>query len=138
MKSRYEGIQNYIMHANESCFFLSLLSVAEEERKRRGWASEDIPVDFLDAVRTCIDKGWLWKDFIVANDCAILSWLTGEDVKKEVVQDVGFVKANQYTIEKWVWGDRTHFRRRGWDVYKNSQTVKNGYRMCTYKYTFEE
>ena len=136
MKSRYEGIQNYIMHADESCFFLSLLSVAEEERKRMDWAFPKI--DFLDAVRTCIDKGWLGSDYFVNDDIAILRYLTGEDVKKEVVQEVGIVKGNQYTIEKWVCGNRTHFRRRGWDVYKNSQTVKNGYRMCTYKYTFEE
>ncbi len=136
MKSRYEGIQNYIMHADESCFFLSLLSVAEEERKRRFGAPEEI--DFLDAVRACMDKGWLKNDFTVVNDCKILTLLTGRKVTKEVVQDAGIVKANQYTIEKWVNGSRTHFRRRGWDVYKNSQTVRNGYRMCTYKYTFEE
>jgi hypothetical protein len=121
------------MHANESCFFLCLLSVAEEERKRMDWA---VPkVDFLDAVRTCMNKGWLKNDFTVTNDCKILEYLTGEKVTKEVVQDVGVVKSNQYTVEKWIWGDRTHFRRRGWDVYRNSQTVKNGYRMCTYKYT---
>lgn len=138
MTSRYDGIQNYIMHADESCFFLSLLSVAEEERKRRGWADSEIPIDFLDAVRVCMDKDLLWRDCTVADDCGILTLLTGRKVTKEVVQDVGFVKGNQYTIEKWVWGDRTHFRRRGWDVYKNSQTVKYGYKMCTYKYTFEE
>ena len=130
MKSKYEGIQNYIMRANESCFFLSLLSVAEEYLGKE--------LDFLDMVRICMDKGLLWKDFTVYDDCKILALLTGRKVTKEVVQEVGIVKGNQYTIEKWVWGDRTHFRRRGWDVYKNSQTVKNGYRMCTYKYTFEE
>lgn len=130
MRSRYEGIQNYIMHADESCFFLSLLSVAEEYLGKE--------LDFLDMVRVCMDRGWLKNDFTVVNDCKILSLLTGRKVTKEVVQDVGIVKGNQYTIEKWVWGDRTHFRRRGWDVYKNSQTVKYGYRMCTYKYTVEE
>ena len=137
MKSRYEGIQNYIMHADESCFFLTLLSVAEEERKRRGWVDSEIPIDFLAAVRECMDMGWLRNDFTVVNDCAILKRYTTHKCTKEVVQDVGIVKANQYTVEKWAWGDRTHFRRRGWDVYKNSQTVKYGYRMCTYKYTFE-
>ena len=136
MRSRYEGIQNYIMHADESCFFLSLLSVAEEERLRRYKTYEEI--NFLDAVRMCIDKKLLLSDFTVYDDCKILSLLTGVKVTKEVVQNVGIVKGNQYTIEKWAWGYKTHFRRRGWDVYKNSQTVKNGYRMCTYKYTFEE
>lgn len=136
MKSRYEGIQNYIMHADESCFFLCLPSIAEEERERRGMVP--VRVDFLDAVRVCMDKGYVWKDFTVVDDCKVLALLTGKKVTKEVVQDVGVVKGNQYTIEKWVWGNRTHFRRRGWDVYSGSQTVKNGYRMCTYKYTFEE
>lgn len=135
MKSRYEGIQNYIMHANESCFFLSLLSIAEEERERHFKMS--VPVDFLEAVRVCRDRGWLADDFSVLYDCRILEYLTGRSCTKEVVQDAGIVKANQYTVEKWVWGSKTHFRRRGWDVYKDSQTVKNGYRMCTYKYTFE-
>ena len=100
MRSRYEGIQNYIMHANESCFFLCLLSVAEEYLHAT--------LDFLDTVRPCMDKGWLLNDFTVADDCRILTLLTGRKVTKEVVQDVGFVKGNQYTIEKWVWGDRTH------------------------------
>lgn len=138
MRSRYEGIQNCIMHADESCFFLTLLSVAEEERKRRSWVDSEIPIDFLVAVRECMDKGWLRNDFTVVNDCTILKRYTTHKCTKEVVQEVGIVKGNQYTIEKWVWGDRTHFRRRGWDVYKNSQTVKYGYRICTYKYTFEE
>ncbi len=136
MKSRYEGIQNYIMHADESCFFLTLLSVAEEERVRNG---NKLPqVDFLFAVRECMDRGLLKNDFTVVNDCAILSYLTGKKVTKEVVQEVGIVKGNQYTIEKWVKGNGMHFRRRGWDVYTNSQTVKNGTRMCYYKYTFKE
>lgn len=135
MKSRYDGIQNYIMHADESCFFLSLLSVAEEERERCGRTQT---IDFLDATRLCMVSGLLKNDFTVLDDCAILRRFTGKWCTKEVVQDVGIVKANQYTIEKWAWGDKTHFRRRGWDVYKDSQTVKNGYRMCTYKYTFKE
>lgn len=138
MTSRYDGIQNYIMHANESCFFLTLLSVAEEERKRRGWADYEIPIDFLAAVRECMDRGWLKNDFMVIDDCAILKRYTTHKCTKEVVQDVGFVKANQYTVEKWVWDDKMHFKRRGFDVYSDSMTVKYGYRMCTYKYTFEE
>ena len=138
MRSRYEGIQNLLMRAGESCFFLCLLSVAEEERKRRGWVDSEIPIDFLVAVRECMDKGWLRNDFTVVNDCTILKRYTTHKCTKEVVQEVGIVKGNQYTIEKWAWGNRTHFRRRGWDVYRNSQTVKYGYRMCTYKYTFEE
>ena len=136
MRSRYEGIQNYVMSARDSCFFLSLLSVAEEERDRRGVRNPQL--DFLDSIRKCIDKKYIGYDYFVRDDCAILTLLTGFKCTKEVVQEVGIVKANQYTIEKWVRGDKTHFRRRGWDVYKNSDTVRYGYRMCTYKYTFED
>lgn len=136
MTSRYDGIQNYIMRAGESCFFLCLLSVAEEERERKGLKYPRI--DFLDTVRACMSEGWIGSDYFVKDDIAILRYLTGEDVKKEVVQDVGFVKRNQYTIEKWVWDDKTHFKRRGFDVYSDSMTVKYGDRMCTYKYTFKE
>ena len=138
MRSRYEGIQNLLMRAGESCFFLCLLSVAEEERKRRGWVDSEIPIDFLKAVRECVMKGWLGEDFYVKNDLAILERYTTHKCTKEVVQDVGIVKGCQYTIEKWIWGSKMHFRRRGWDVFRGSQTVKNGYRMCTYKYTFKE
>ena len=138
MTSRYEGVQNLIMHANESCYFLCLLSVAEEERKRLGWSDAAVPVDFLDAVRVCRDRGWLAEDFSVMYDIRILEWLTGRKVTKEVTQEPGIVRGCQYTIEKWLWGKKTHFRRRGWDVYTNSQTVKNGTRMCYYKYTFKE
>ena len=138
MTSRYDGIQNYIMRAGESCFFLCLLSIAEEERERLLWRPTFIPIDFLDAVRHCMEKGWLRNDFFINDDCAILSYLTGEKCTKEVVQYVGVVKGNQYTIEKWSWNGCTHFKRRAWDVYKDSKTVKNGNKMCTYKYTFKE
>ena len=139
MTSRYDGIQNYIMHANESCFFLSLLSIAEEERERLGCVLPwECQVDFLDAVRACRDKGWLAEDFSVMYDCKILEYLTGLKCTKEVTQSPGIVKGNQYTIEKWVCGNGTHFRRRGFDVYSNSRTVREGYRMCYYKYTFKE
>jgi hypothetical protein len=33
---------------------------------------------------------------------------------------------HEYIIQRWVWGDKTHFRRPGWDPILNSQTVKNG------------
>ena len=135
MKSRYEGIQNYIMHADASCFFLSLLSIAEEENYRQG--AERPEVDFLDAARECMNRGWLRNDFTVLYDCAILKHLTGRKCLKEVVQNAGIVSMNQYTIEKWAWGEKTHFRRRGFDVYTDSKTVANGVKQCYYKYTFK-
>ena len=93
-------------------------------------------IDFLDAARACQDNGWLDNDFTVRDDCKILKYLTGHKCTKEIVQDPGIVKGNEYTVEKWAWDKKTHFRRRGWDVYKNSQTVRNGVRQCYYKYKF--
>lgn len=140
MKSRYDGIQNYIMHADESCFFLSLLSVAEEERERRRMSP--VKVDFIDAVRTCMDRGWLKNDFTVIDDCRILGWLTGCKVTKEVCDHCYALRGCQYSIAKYGRSVNnelhTHFRRRYFDVYTNSVTVKEGTLMCYYVYTFEE
>ena len=140
MKSRYEGIQNYIMHADESCFFLSLLSVAEEERERRGLSP--VKVDFLDAVRVCMDRGWLKNDFTVLDDCAILKYLVGVKCTKEVRDHCYALRGCQYSVAKYGRkvgdGMRTHFRRRYFDVYTDSVTVKEGALMCYYVYTFKE
>lgn len=129
MRSRYEGLQNRLWGIREGCFFLSLLSVAEEFNCKK--------VDFIDAVNMAFEKKWLKDDYTVLNDVALLEWLTGRKVRKEVIVECGIVKANQYTIAKYVnrEGDRNHFRRRGWDVYENSKTVREGHVMCYYVYT---
>ena len=112
-----------------ACFFLSLLSIAEEYTGRQ--------VDLLDAARHCQQKGWCLDDFTICHDTAILSWLTGRKVTKEVVDRLGIVKGNQYTVGKWLSknGESNHFRRRGWDVYEGSAAVRDGHLMCYYVYT---
>ena len=110
-----------------ACFFLSLLSVAEEYNKSK--------VDLLDAARYCMEKGWIDAEYFVSNDVKVLEWLTGKKVRKNVVDKVGILAANVYSIEKWEWNGGNHFRRRGFDVYEGSQTVAKGDRVCYYVYT---
>lgn len=129
MKSRYEGLQNRLWGIREGCFFITLLSIAEEFNRR--------PVDFVDAVNMSFAKGWVKPDYTVVNDTAILSWLTGRKVTKEVVDRCGVVKGNQYSVAKHVNREGTayHFRRRYFDVYEGSVTVRDGHVMCYYIYT---
>ncbi len=134
--SRYENSQRILWNMKYACFFLSLLSVAEEQRAAQGQAFPQ--VDLLDAARYCREKGWIDDEFTVKYDCKILAWLTGRKVTKEVVDRLGAVKGNQYTVEKWLAADgkSNHFRRRYFYVYNDSRTVKEGTRMCYYVYTF--
>lgn len=131
MESRYEDSQRILWNMKYSCFFLSLLSVAEEVTGEK--------IDLLDATRYCRREGWIDDEFTILYDCKILSWLTGKKVTKEALDKLGIVKSNQYTIEKWLAKDgrSNHFRRRYFDVFNGSQTVKNGTLMCYYVYTFK-
>lgn len=129
MESRYENSQRVLWNMKYACFFLSLLSIAEEVTGRQ--------VDLLDATRHCRGKGWIDEEFTVLYDCKILSWLTGKKVAKDVADRLSVVKGNQYTIEKWLAkdGKSNHFRRRYFDVYEGSVTVRDGTLMCYYVYT---
>ena len=124
MTSRYEDAQRVLWNMKYACFFLSLLSIAEEVTGKK--------IDLLDAARHCQQKGWIDGEFTVLHDCRILSWLTGRKAAKEV-------KGSQYTVEKWLAkdGKSNHFRRRYFDVYNGSVTVRDGTRTCYYVYTIE-
>lgn len=137
-QSKYEGIQNELMDfVPVSCFFLSLLSVAEDYNEDYGTRKS---VDFIDAYRTARKNGWLGKDFMMYNDVALLEYLTGKKPVKTVYEGNSLtdmnVASNEYTVTKYAKGKMTHFRRRGYDVYLNSNTVKNGNLVAVYKYTF--
>ena len=129
MTSRYENSQRILWNMKYACFFLCLLSIAEEVSGEK--------IDLLDAARHCKEKGWMDDEFTILYDCKILSWLTGKKVSKTAVDHLGIVRNNQYTLEKWLSNDgkSNHFRRRYFDVYNGSQTVKNGTRMCYYVYS---
>ncbi len=129
MKSRYEGSQNILWGIRESCFFLSLLSIAEEYTGKK--------IDLIDAARLCMNKGLLKSDYFVCDDCKILSLLTGKNLRKEVRDHCYALRGNQYSIEKWMnrEGTGNHFKRRYFDVYENSRTVREGTLVCYYVYT---
>jgi hypothetical protein len=129
MTSRYEDSQRILWNMKSACFFLSLLSIAEEVTGRQ--------VDLLDAARHCQRMDWCDREFTIKYDCKILSWLTGRKVCKEVWDECKYVRSNQYTIEKWLAkdGKSNHFRRRYFDVYEGSVTVRDGTLMCYYVYT---
>lgn len=135
MTSRYEDSQRLLWGIKEGCFFLTLLSIAEEERKRIGM---DPKIDLIEAVKECRKRNWIDADFFILNDCAILSFFTGERCTRRKSPTIGKLADNEYSLEKWTRGENTHFRRRYFDVYNNSVTVAQGTRECYYIYKFEK
>lgn len=130
MKSRYQNSQRILWNMQSACFFLTLLSIAEEYNKSK--------VDLLDAARYCMEKEWIDAEYFISNDVEILKWLTGKRVNKTLVFEKGkcpLMKDNQYSIEKWERDEKYHFRRRYFDVYEGSRTVAEGNFVCYYIYT---
>lgn len=139
-RSKYENIQSDLCKfIPEACLFLSLLSVAEDAiadfRLGRSF-------DMVDVYRKALDEGWLGRtDNMMHNQCALLEYCTGRTWRRDIIPVARFdgeVLPNQYTIGKWVSGGATHFRRRGYDVYANSATVRNGRQESVYVYTMSE
>ena len=128
MRSRYEDSQRVLWHMQDACYFLCLLSIAEEYL--------DEKVDLLDAARHCMEQGWMKSDFFINEPTEIIKYLCkAKDVRWRMVQKVGLLKDNEYSLEKWKCGERTHFRRRYFDVYNNSTIVKDGNMVCYYVFT---
>ena len=135
MRSRWEGIQNKLWGMQEGCFFLTLCSIAEEYNISHGRDK----VDLVDAVNKAFDMKWVKSDYTVLNDTALLSWLcNGAKVSKRMSSTCGLLKANEYSACKYALDNKLHFRRRYFDVYTNSNTVKNGEFVCYYIYTIGE
>ena len=126
MTSRYENSQRILWNTRSACFFLCLLSVAEEYTKHK--------IDFLDAAKYCMDKGWMDAEYFVNNDVKILEWLTGKKVVKSVLDKVGVLADNVYSIVKYEYNGGNHFRRRYFDVYNGSVTVQKGQIVGYYVY----
>lgn len=126
MKSRYENSQRILWNMKSACFFLCLLSVAEEYNKSK--------IDLLDAAKYCMDKGWIDVEYFVSNDVKILEYLTGKKVVKSVLDKVGILADNVYSIVKYEYDGGNHFRRRYFDVYNDSITVQKGKIVAYYVY----
>ena len=133
MTSRYDNIQRLLAGIDEyGCFFLSLLSIAEEYNGK--------PVDLIGAVRWSAEHKVIDGDYTVLDDCALLAHLTGKKVSKRAGQECGVLKGSEYSIEKW-YNPATgyhHFKRRYFDVFHDGRTVREGYMMCYYIYTIGE
>jgi len=138
MTSRYEGIQNKLWGIKEGCFFLSLLSVAEDYKLDNRY--KDYKVDFIDILNLAWNKKWISEDYTVKNDTAILKELTGKKVTRRIMNACGSLKPNEYSIVKYINKEKTanHFRRRYFDVYVNSKTVSEGTVVSYYIYTFND
>lgn len=137
-KSKYENIQSELCaFIPDSCFFLSLLSVADDIIQDFGLVRK--APDLIDSFRIARKNGWLGIDNIMYNDVALLAYLTGKRVTKKVLEGTAVIDVakNEYTIAKYAKGKNTHFRRRGYDVYANSKTVNTGKLVAIYLYTVE-
>ena len=132
MKSRYEGIQNKLWNMREGCFFLSLCSIAEEYNNSK--------IDLIDAVNMAFNNKYVTSDYTVKEDCKFLQKLTGRKVTKRVATSCGILDDNEYSIVKYLNKEKTanHFRRRYFDVYINSMTVKEGTIVSYYIYTIHK
>lgn len=131
-RERYVGLQNILTECGKyGCLYLCLASIAEE--------ATGLPVDLIKEIRIGQAAGWLAKDFTCNDSLAILTHMTGMEWTRLIVPYRLFnpeaVGEDDYTIAKWVLGRTTHFRRRSWDVYDNSNTVKRGRCDEIYMYT---
>ena len=135
MKSRYEGIQNKLWGIKEGCFFLTLLSIAEDYRQDNNW--DNWKIDFVDILNKSFEKKWITDDYTVKKDKEILKELTGKEVTRRECKTCGNLKSNEYSAMKYLNKEKTanHFRRRYFDVYLNSRTVSEGTLVCYYIYT---
>lgn len=120
--SRYENIQTFLTHIDtDGCYFLTLLSIAEEFNK--------VKVDLIDAIWLARGRNLITDDYTVNDAPALLTALTGHkwvmyrvDTLPKVIAD------NEYTVAVW-YNPRTkykHFRRRYFDTLVSSVTVKEG------------
>lgn len=115
----------------EGCYFLALMSIAEEV--------SGAPIDLLAAIALCRAEGWVTDDAYVTNPTAILHALTGKRwTHKESTSLPDTVPDNMYTIQKWEHGATTHFRRRYVDTLRNSLTVKVGTIHSYYLFTYHD
>ena len=125
IKKRYEGAQTFL---KDGCYFLSLMSIAEEVTGK--------PIDILEAIYYCVNRNYCRRDAWINNPCLILEAFTGKKWKLSKSPKLPAVVPDEmYTVEKWELNGGNHFRRRYMDTVIASNTVANG-RFVEY-YLFE-
>jgi hypothetical protein len=127
-----EGIQTFFGESYEAaCNALSIIKIAEEvNRTNYTWGRA------TDMLIAAIQAGYIyynWKDtgdkenYTVLNGEKMLAMFTKRKVSARFENDASYkARKEEYTIQRWQWGNKTHFRRPKWDPIINSQTVKNG------------
>jgi hypothetical protein len=133
VKNRYNEIQSILEKCGQyGCHFLSLLSIAEEFNNE--------PIDLIEAIKTCQSKGFIDADFYVKAGDLLLEYFTGKRwIRKEVEKLPKKIEDNWYT-EAIYFNPKTekyHYRRRGWDTLIESKTVKEGYTIKYYIWSFK-
>lgn len=131
-KARYTDIQTVMKKCGESgCLFLCLLSICEEVL--------GLELDFITSYHLCFNKGLIDSDFYCKDSLEILHTLTGKNWIREVKTFLpNHIPDEMYTVEVWKYKDTSHFRRRGYDVIRNSQTVAKGKLVYYYCYSWRE
>lgn len=122
------GIQSFYLSAgNESCFFLSLIDIAEKRSNRR--------FDVETVAWICSKKGYVfidWEDlsnkknFLVIEHAKILSLLTGEECVYEKESPAYKKSSNEYVINEYQNGKMIHFDGEDFHSLQKSETIKNG------------
>lgn len=132
-KQRYTEIQFLLGKCGESgCHFLSLLSIIEEVNNE--------PVDLIEAIKVCLSKNYIDENFFVKDGDGLLEYFTGKKWTRKIVETLpSKIKDNEYT-EVIYFNPRTnkfHYRRRGFDTLKSSITIKEGYILKYYIWSFK-
>lgn len=122
MKSRFENIQSFLHCIDtDGCYFLSLLSIAEEYTKSK--------IDLIDAIWLARGNDLITDDYYVNDAPGLLTALTGHVwVMQKVTELPEVINDDEYTVAVW-YNPRTqfkHFRRRYFDTLISSVTVKEG------------
>lgn len=132
VKTRYTGIQTIFKALGaEGCFFLCLLSIAEETLGKE--------IDTINAIRQCLKNKLIRKnDFWVYDSAGVLELLTGLKWTKKEVKELPSLSNNDYSVCKYYNPKTklTHFRRRGFDTWDLSITVRDGYIQSYYLFTW--
>lgn len=120
MKSRYEHIQTILTNiGSDGCYFLSLLSIAEEYLNSKILNSK---IDLIDALYKALSNNYIDGTYFVKDALRLLEaltnvrWSLSYDKKSKYEVDVYFNKRTGYK----------HFRRPEFDTLLNSVTVKEG------------
>lgn len=122
------GIQSfYLTLGEESCFFLQILKIAEKVIRYN--------LDPLTAALICKSKKFIYlnlddlkdkNNFLVYGHTDILNLITGLEWEYEKAAPTYKPKKNEYVINEYANGKKTHFDSEDFHSLQTSETIKNG------------